>query len=111
MFDDNTKEREGDIEENNLTNSDTDEKSDDEEIPVYFQVNKDLHRAEAAVQAAVELDGEVDAAELAAVILDGDELVRRKLARIETLYRPACGPHEWYSCLTCQAGGGREPRH
>ena len=42
-----------------------------------YQVNQAQHEADAAVQAAVELDGVADAAELAAVVLDREELVRR----------------------------------
>ena len=50
-------------------------------------MNQAQHEADAAVQAAVELDGMVDAAEQAAVVLDSKEVVRRREERVKSLYR------------------------
>ena len=65
-------------------------------------MNQAQHEADAAVQAAVELDGVADAAELAAVVLDREELVRRTEARLETLNEQSHdGYSKWYRCVVC----------
>ena len=74
-------------------------------------MNQAQHEADAAVQAAVELDGVADAAELAAVVLDREELVRRTEARLETLYeRSRMDGWLWYRCVVCSQARCRVPK-